>query len=39
MQDYYFIFNDISSKDVGIEIVEFPNIIKPERNIQAIDNV
>lgn len=37
MQDYYFIFNDISSKDVGIEIVEFPNIIKPERNIQAID--
>ena len=37
MQDYYFIFNGINSKDVGIEIVEFPNIIKPERNIQAID--
>ncbi len=37
MKDYYFIFNGINSKDMGIEIVQFPDIIKPERNIQAIN--
>lgn len=36
MQDYYFIFNEINSKDMGIEIVEFPEIIKPERNIETV---
>ncbi|WP_250277366.1 distal tail protein Dit [[Clostridium] colinum] len=37
MNDYYFIFNGINSKDMGLEIIQFPEIIKPERNIQTIN--
>lgn len=36
MKDYYFIFKGKKSSDFGIEIAQFPDIIKPERNIQSI---
>ena len=35
-RDYYFIFNGKNSKDMGIEIVEFPPITKAQRNIQSV---
>lgn len=36
-KDYYFIFNGINSKKMGLEIAKFPKIIKPQRNIQTIN--
>lgn len=37
MRDYYFIFNGIDSRDMGIDVVAFPEIIKPERNIEIVN--
>lgn len=37
MRDYYFIFNGIDSRDMGIDVVAFPEIIKPERNIETVN--
>lgn len=37
MNNYYFIFKNIDSRDMGLEIVEMPNIVKPESSIDFID--
>lgn len=36
-KDYYFIFKDINSLDIGVEIVTFPPIIKPEKDTEIIE--
>lgn len=36
MKDYYFIFKGQKTTDFGIEISKFPDIIKPERNMQVV---
>lgn len=35
--EYYFIFKGKKSTDFGVEIVAFPEIIKPERDIESVE--
>lgn len=37
MKDYYFIFNGVDSRDMGVDVVAFPEITKPERNIETVN--